>query len=181
MAHLVDFGERAWSYLETQVLPLSDYLNGDRPLQSVRYVDRYLRNPLAILLLQSFLQGLERYSGGMRTETRLSIETSTLDRFGTESPRLLFHDWRDAEDRRQLVQLWLGASWPAFMWNEMPTRDLPHARELILTWDDNGESWSVRLDQGFGYWRTSRHIRPEFPFEADVPRQIGETALEESQ
>lgn len=168
---LVDFGERAWSYLETHVLPLSDCLNGDRSLQSVRYVDRYLRNPLAILLLHSFLQGLERYSGGLRTETRLSIETSTLDRFGTESPRLLFHDWRDAEDRRQLVQLWLGASWPAFQWNEMPTRDLPHARELILRWDDNAV-WSVRLDQGLGYWRPSRHIRPEFPFEADVARQI---------
>ncbi|NEV60366.1 DEAD/DEAH box helicase [Thiorhodococcus minor] len=165
------FGERAWSYLETRIPQLAERLNGNLSLRSVHYVDRYLRNPFAILLLQSFFQGLEYYSGGIKKETPLRIETTDLDRFGTQSPRLFLHDWCDAEDRRQVVQDWLGESWSDLTWNEMPTRELPHARELTLTWSD-GESWSIRLDQGLGYWRTSRLIRPEFPFEADVARQI---------
>ena len=166
------FGERAWEYLATSVPELAHYLNTERPLQSVHYVDRYLRAPFTVLLMHAFLQGLKRYAGGLTTTTQLHIETATLERFSSESPRWLFHDWRDALDRRQVVQDWFGTQWPNFIWDEKPTRELPHARELTLTWGD-GESWSMRLDQGFGYWRVSRQIRPEFPFEMDVPRQIG--------
>jgi Lhr-like helicase len=165
------FGERAWDYLESRVERLAACLHTDRPLHTVRYVDRYLRNPFAILLLHRLLQGLQRYPGGITQATLLSIETTSLERNATESPRLIFHDWHDAEDRRQVVQGWIRGSFPNLSWIERQTRELPHARELTLSWD-NGESWSIRFDQGLGYWRTSRGIRPEFPFEAVVTRQI---------
>lgn len=165
------FGERAWDYLEARVGRLAVRLRTDRPLQTVRYVDRYLRNPFAILLLHRLLQGLQRYPGGITPGTLLSVETTVLERNAPESPRLIFHDWHDAEDRRHVVQNWIQGSFPNLSWIERQTRELPHARELTLSWD-NGESWSIRFDQGLGYWRTSRGIRPEFPFEADVTRQI---------
>ena len=50
-------------------------------------------------------------------------------------------------------------------------RNLPHARELELIWD-NGESWKLRLDQGVGYWRTAPYVHCEFPFEKSVEKQI---------
>ena len=151
---------------------MAEHLHTAAPLKSLRYTDRYLRSPLALLLLHGLLKGLLRYPGGLTPTTTVWVETATLDRLGTEQPRLIFHDWRDGDDRRQVVEQWFQESWPTFAWQEAIPRELPHARELVLTWSD-GECWSVRLDQGFGYWRTAIRTRPEFPFDNDVARQIG--------
>jgi len=140
-------------------------------LQTVRYTDRYLRSPLTLLLLHELLNGLARYPGGLTPATTVQINTAELERSGMDSPRLLSHDWRDGEDRRQVVETWFGASWPEFQWRQAPLRTLPHARELALTWS-NGECWTMRLDQGFGYWRAASRTRPEFPFDSEVARQI---------
>jgi hypothetical protein len=86
--------------------------------------------------------------------------------------RFVFHDWRDREDRRRTIEAWFRENWPAFIWREASSRELPHARELTLAWNDH-DQWSVRLDQGFGYWRTAPRIRPDFPFNSDVARQVG--------
>jgi len=137
----------------------------------VRYSDRYLRSPLAFLLLHSLLEGLVRYPGGLTPAAAVSIETAQLDRLGMETPRWLFHDWRDSGDRRQVVETWFAETWPILTWQEMRIRDLSHARELTLLWNES-ECWSVRLDQGFGYWGTASRIRPEFPFGSETGRQI---------
>ncbi len=165
------FGERAWTLLEKQALWLAERLNRATPLQAVRYTDRYLRSPLALLLLHGLLEGLTRYSGGLTPTTEVRVETATLDQPRTEQPRRMFHDWRDGNDRQQVVEQWFRETWPAFMWHEATSRVLPHARELALTWSD-GECWSVRLDQGFGYWGTASGIRPDFPFDHEPARQI---------
>ena len=47
-------------------------------------------------------------------------------------------------------------------------RDLAHARELRLEWED-GASWLLRLDQGFGFWVTDRSER--FPFDRSTDEQ----------
>jgi hypothetical protein len=48
--------------------------------------------------------------------------------------------------------------------------NLPHARELRLSWQD-GTIWKLRLDQGMGYWR-SRRSNETFPFDQSVDRQV---------
>lgn len=166
------FGEHAWTLLERLAPRMAEHLHKAAPLKSVRYIDRYLRSPLALLLLHGLLKGLLRYPGGLTLATVVRVETARLDHPGTAQPRLLFHDWQDGDDRRQVVEQWFQESWPTFAWHEAIPRELPHARELVLTWS-NGECWSVRLDQGFGYWRTASRARPEFPFDNDVARQIG--------
>jgi DEAD/DEAH box helicase domain-containing protein len=40
-----------------------------------------------------------------------------------------------------------------------------------LIWNDS-DRWTVRLDQGFGYWGAAPRIRPEFPFDREPARQI---------
>ncbi|MBE2294707.1 MAG: DEAD/DEAH box helicase [Phycisphaerales bacterium] len=166
------FGERAWIFLEKQAPRLAERLSRATPLQAVRYTDRYLRSPFTLLLLHDLLQGLAHYSGGLTPTTEVRVETATLHHSGTEQPRRIFHDWRDSYDRQQVVKQWFQQSWPTFTWHEATPRTLPHARELVLTWS-NGERWSIRLDQGFGYWGTASGTRPDFPFDHDVAQQIG--------
>jgi hypothetical protein len=165
------FGERAWTLLSNQATRLAERLQGHAPLTAVRYADRYLRSPLVFLLLHNLLEGLSHYAGGLTPATVVYVDTARLNRLATEQPRLLFHDWRDGEDRRQVIEPWFRERWPKFIWHEAASHELPHARELNLTWND-GERCTIRLDQGFGYWGAPPRTRPEFPFESEVARQI---------
>lgn len=166
-----DFGQRAWALLAQKVPVLADRFSSSTPLLEVRYVDRYLRSPLTLLLLHSLLEGLARYPGGLASTTSIRVDTALLERLNPESPRLIGHDWRDGEDRRKIAARWFQEGFPAFCWHEVSSKDLPHARELELIWADGGRI-CIRLDQGVGYWRAIRQIRQNFPFEADVEQQI---------
>jgi hypothetical protein len=166
------FGERAWTWLETQVPPLARRLRGNVPLISVHYVDRYLRSPLTLMMLHRLFSGLlSGRTGGLLMTTAIQVETALLDRPSPIAPRLLFHDWRDGYDRLQVVERWFRETWQDFHWQEEANRDLPHARTLTLTWND-GECWSLRLDQGFGYWGLAGRQTRDFPFDNSVERQL---------
>jgi DEAD/DEAH box helicase domain-containing protein len=165
------FGERAWALLEQRFPILVERLNGSMPLVDIRYTDRYLRSPFNLLLLHSLFSGLACYSGGLVSTTSIHVDTALLERFNTDPPRLINHDWQDGEDRRNIADLWFKESYPVFHWRESAIRDLPHARELELIWAD-GLGVCVRLDQGVGYWRVASQIRQNFPFESDAGQQI---------
>ena len=165
------FGDRTWTLLEKQVPGLAERLNRTDPLQSVHYSDRYLRSPLAFLLLRGLLEKLGHYPGGLTPVTVIQVNTAKLDRSAAETPRLLFHDWRDSGDRQQVIETWFAETWPMFIWQEASSRTLPHARKLTLIWNES-DCWTVRLDQGFGYWGSAPRIRPEFPFDREPARQI---------
>jgi DEAD/DEAH box helicase domain-containing protein len=81
------FGDRAWMLLEEQAPELAGHLSGAAPLQSVIYSDRYLRSPLAFVLLRGLLEGLARYPGGLTPTTVIQIDTAKLDRPTAETPR----------------------------------------------------------------------------------------------
>ena len=70
------------------------------PLRAVHYSDRYLRSPLTVLLIRELLGALADYAGGLVASTRVAITTSQLQCNDTQESRWLFHDWRDATDRR---------------------------------------------------------------------------------
>jgi hypothetical protein len=92
-----------------------------------------------------------------------------LQRNDTQEPRWLYHDWRDATDRRQVCEQ-LFDILGQFIFDEKMHPQMPHARELRLTWAD-GKSWILRLDQGVGYWRACNYPA-SFPFEQPVARQV---------
>ena len=163
------FGKRAWQRVCDAVPQLHQRLIGNQPLVAVHYSDRYLRSPLTILLLRELLGALADHPGGLVASTHVAIATSQVQRNDTQEPRWLYHDWRDTTDRRQVcAQIFdtLGQ----FAFNEEVYTQLPHARELRLTWTD-GSVWTLRLDQGVGYWRTCNSREP-FPFEQPVERQV---------
>jgi DEAD/DEAH box helicase domain-containing protein len=142
---------------------------GEQPLVELHYSDRYLRSPLTVLLLRELLGALAYYPGGLVTNTRITIATSQLQRNDTQEPRWLYHDWRDATDRQQVFKT-VFKTLGQFVFDEKRQEQLPHARELRLTWTD-GKAWTLRLDQGVGYWR-AYNAREPFPFEQSVERQV---------
>ena len=166
---LESFGKRAWKILSNKIGSLGQRLNGSEPLIDVNYTDRYLYSPIMIMLLWRLLGALEGYSGGIDEDTRIVIRTGKVARKSSYEPRFIYHDWREAGDRREVLVSLLS---PAGQLNykEMDRYMLPHARELCLTWD-KGIVWKIRLDQGVGYWHAARDGE-RFPFDQSPERQV---------
>ena len=165
-----DFGHRAWLLISQQDRTLLARLHRAEPMTRIIYTDRYLKSPLAILLLHSLLAALHDFPGGVATTTHITVTTEALSRVDTREPYQLFHDWRDAQVRAEVID-GLFTDFGRFEFREMSKPSLPHARELRLEWS-NGPGWAMRLDQGFGYWRLSRGQRGQFPFAGGPDQQI---------
>jgi len=163
------FGQRAWQRVFDEVPQLQKRLGGEQPLATLHYSDRYLRSPLTLLLLRELLGTLAAYPGGLVASTRFTITTSALQRNDTQESRWLYNDWRDATDRQQVFEK-IFDSLGQFTLYETVHTQMSHARELRLTWTD-GIVWTLRLDQGVGYWRACNYREP-FPFEQPVERQV---------
>lgn len=163
------FGKNAWDTVCEKVPELKRILESGSKLSKVEYSDRYLLSPIVVKLLQKLLTALESYSGGAAKTTEFSILTSKMFRIDLREPRLVFHNWRDANDRREVFGTLLKVA-GNLDFKEMSKNDLPHARMLRLHWSDS-VSWNIRLDQGIGYWRVSRGSKA-FPFDQDTDRQI---------
>jgi ATP-dependent helicase YprA (DUF1998 family) len=164
------FGKQAWETICSNIPTLANHLTSGSPLVEVRYSDRYLRSPLMLLLLNSLLQGLRNYAGGLTKATQVTIITSQLNDSRRGYPKLIFDDWQEDIERRQVAEQLLKINIPCFEWLLKENKQLPHARELELIWVD--VRWFVRLDQGIGYWGISRNIRSDFPFDQPISEQI---------
>ena len=165
------FGRQAAQLVFNKVPELRKRFEESQPLAELHYSDRYLRSPLTALLLREFMAALAdaRYPGGIVSNTRVSIATSQLWRNDTLDPSRIWDDWREANDRRRVFEnVFEGLG--QFEFSESSTRDLPHARELRLTWPDS-VVWTLRFDQGMGYWQVHNSREP-FPFEQSVERQV---------
>ena len=166
------FGERVWCLMVNKIPKLDTLLNSSSTLSEIRYSDRYLRSPLPLILLHSLFEGLSGFTGGLSFDTQISIYTTKLERIITDQPRRIYHDWRDSEDRREVVNAYFRKKFTNFNWDdEYATSETPHERKLELIWDD-GTHINITLDQGFGYWRIINGVKTEFPFEYDVVQQV---------
>ncbi|MEA2083882.1 MAG: DEAD/DEAH box helicase [Thermodesulfobacteriota bacterium] len=165
-----DFGSRAWELLVNRAPILKRKLSDKHPLSSVKYSDRYLRSPLALLLLKEFVDALSLYPGGINATTSLMLITSNLLRNDLQQPRFIHHNWQDADLRRQAFITMFRSSGKFAINDAKANFDLPHARELQLRWND-GSGYSIRLDQGVGYWRTAKGMK-SFPFDQPSKHQL---------
>ncbi len=165
------FGKRAWKHLFELVPELKKRMQNNQALTGITYSDRYLRSPIVLKLLREFLQPLTEFSGGIDNQTRIVIYTSQLHPNNLRECRLLFHDWRDANDRRVVLKNMIAIKSPPQI-IEKRNFEIPHARELYLTWQDQ-KKYKMIFDQGMGYWRVDRKFDASFPFEkmADIQSQ----------
>ena len=158
------FGARFWTLMLTQCRQLDDEFELNGPLTRVSYSDRYVTSPLAILLLREILLDLVRQARvddstslhlltqNLRHNRRGTIDGSIFDPFPNEMTR---KDLFAAAMQRGRSKLrWMGPV-------NFHTGNAPHFRELRIEWG-HARGWSLKLDQGVGYWR----CRPStaFPF-----------------
>ena len=167
------FGSRFWSQVDDHCDALKDQLESGGPLREVIYSDRYLTTPYALLLVRELMLDLIRRERA-DSETTLRIFTRELrrDARAPRDRRLATDQWQDDEDRHALYAQAFDKGRGRLRWKgpfKFETGLAPHFRELRLDWGD-GVAWSLKLDQGIGYWR----CRPstDFPFSKKPSEQL---------
>ena len=167
------FGRRTWELLGERAPALLTRLERPMPLVAVEYSDRYIASPLSLLLVYRLLAELREFPGGIGPETKGAVVTSSLHQPHHTQPIYVSHDWQDEYGRKLVARSMLGAVFQEVVWEERQKRNVPHARTLNLVWSDQ-QKWSIRLDQGVGYWTAETRARGglRFPFEESDHRQL---------
>ena len=170
---LEGFGSRFWSAVKDHCRPLKDQLENGGPLREVSYSDRYIATPWALLLLREVLLDLVR-SERVDSGTALRVFTRDLRRAARpiHDGRSISDPWQDDDARESFFMEAFEAGRGRLQWKgglKLETGPAPHFRELRLDWAD-GVAWTLKLDQGVGYWR----CRPsaDFPFDRTSREQI---------
>ena len=163
------FGYRAWQIILQEAKQLRQLLMGNESLKEVEYSDRYVYSPITLMLLNKLIEELKAFSGGIDDKTSVVIRTGMLFRNDTREPRFVYHDWRDAGDRKDVFES-IFSCFSRFKLIELKRQLIPHARQLRLKWKKNNV-WTLRLDQGVGYWHAARVNEP-FPFYQSPVQQV---------
>ena len=170
---LEGFGSRFWSAIENHCRPLKDQLENGGPLIKVDYSDRYIGTPWALLLLREVLLDLVRNE---RADSGTALRVFTRDLRRAARPiregRSISDPWQDDVARESFFMETFEVGRGRLRWKgglNLETGPAPHFRELRLDWA-GGVAWTLKLDQGMGYWR----CRPsaDFPFDRASREQI---------
>lgn len=160
------FGSRFWSHVQDHCRQLKEQLEQGAPLTRVSYSDRYVATPWALLLLREVLLDLVR-AGRADSATSLRVLTRDLrrDLRPGRDRRSISDQWQDDLAREAFFTQTFHTGRGRLRWQgplEFETGPAPHFRELRLEWG-NDAAWSLKLDQGVGYWR----CRPSAGFSFD--------------
>lgn len=157
---VIDFGKKFWT-LVRKLRPQA--FAGNRVLTKIRYQDRYLRSPLTARLLFEVWKATPN-----RTEKTNSLVVSEWIFGETRDCFEVIHNWSEDTTRSEVIAGLLNGATVDLM----RKADCPHARQLLLEFDD-GQELRITLDQGFGAWRiTDRGKR--FDFRAENARQVSD-------
>ena len=167
------FGSRFWSRVENHCPPFKSQLAPGTQLTRVSYSDRYIATPWALLLLREVLLDLVR-AGRADSGTSLRVLSRDLrrDLRPSRDGRSISDQWQDDVAREAFFTQAFDTGRGRLRWQgplTFETGVAPHFRELRLDWG-NGAAWSLKLDQGVGYWR----CRPSagFPFDETPHEQL---------
>ena len=167
------FGQRFWASVSDGCKSLNDRFKQDNSLRRVEYVDRYLASPWALILMREVLLGLAR-EGSADSGTLLRVLTRKIQREYRYDgySRAIYDPWQDENKRRLFLEQIIHRGGDRGGWEgsfRFDTGDPPHFRQLSLEWSD-GVKWTLKLDQGFGYWRHRGYTA--FPFDGSPSEQI---------
>lgn len=151
---ILDFGERFWTCIAARVPALDARLSGKTRFSVISYTDRYLASPFSSRLLFEVVRHALARSGTSDKSCALRLTTAHLSASQFSSPTRLHHDWQENGDRVDVIQALLGEHFRPCQIVVEDKQQLPHARDLVLEWAD-GATMQIRLDHGFGYWRTT--------------------------
>lgn len=164
------FGHRFWKEIAEHSASFRSCTEAGRPLARISYQDRFLHSPQVVLLFISVLNELAQL-GLVGPGTELDVLTS-LPNHHRRRPWATHHNWGESEQIGAVLRATLGKLFgDGYALSVHPRPETPHHRLLDLTRDD-GNRFSVTLDQGFGYWRSQDDVR--FPFGQPIERQVRE-------
>lgn len=166
---LKDFGRRWLAWLQDAVPALRD-LQQDA-VAELHYSDRYLKSPLAVLLLERIIRALQEAGG--QPFNCLSIRTASSVYTGRSSEKI-WDNWQNSTIQQQTVAQLL-ADTAADIDIQTDAAALPHGRLLKLV-RRSGKVHTVVFDQGLGYWNRITFPRETaalryFPFEQEAQNQ----------
>ena len=167
------FGSRFWSHVQSHCRTLKEQFEHGGPLTHVSYSDRYISTPWALLLLREvFLDLVREEWADSRTALRLFTRELRRNLYPSRDGGLISDQWRDDTARETFTTLAIDSGCGRLHWKgafEFETGSAPHFRELRLAWK-NGAEWSLKLDQGVGYWRGKPPV--PFPFDQGPRAQV---------
>ena len=161
--NVITLGARFWKLVSAKSPRLSAKLQAGAPINEIIYSDRYIRTPLMFRALLEIFGGLLAFRGAIDSATtRLEIQTAPLEDEGRLAPRLWTHNWSEDRVRQDVAAAVLGTLPGTGKFTLCGKRQTSHSRELSLRWRD-GATWRMRLDEGVGFFCTSRNV--PFPFD----------------
>lgn len=164
-----EFGEKLWTHFEQNSEFLINHIRNNQ-LRAIEYSDRYLQNPLSVLLLKSIINTIP---AGISPDFKVKI-SSIQSKDNTYSiPGPLFKSWviEEEQERIEVMENIFSNNdqYPAEILLYEESRELSHARKLTLYFS-NETQIEINFDQGMGYWRLNSYAR--YPFNQVVDGQL---------
>jgi DEAD/DEAH box helicase domain-containing protein len=150
---LYGFGRKFW---ELVVESSKDFgkLCKSEIITSIEYSDRYIKSASNMMLIVSWLKGLEEQVGSLG---RVKIKTIISDDETKDLPMYLHHDYHNANQFERIFEKLLTDNLDLskkeidlMIYDNSKT--LYHKRNLTITFEA-GTIFDIQLDQGLGYWR----------------------------
>lgn len=150
---LYSFGRKFWDLVIESSNNFGKLCNNET-VKSIEYSDRYIKSPSNMILIISWLKGLEDKVGSLG---HVKIKTIISNDETKDLPMYLHHDYHNAIEFERIFEkllidnLNLSKKEIDLMIYDN-TKALYHKRNLTVVFE-SGTIFDIQLDQGLGYWR----------------------------
>lgn len=150
---LCSFGRKFWNLVAESTSEFGEICQNET-MKSIEYSDRYIKSASNMLLIVSWLKGLEDQVGNIG---QLKIKTVISDDSTKDLPTILHHDYHSVKQFEKVFEKLLTDNLDISQKEiDLMTYDngkaLYHKRNLTITFE-SGTIFDIQLDQGLGYWR----------------------------
>ncbi|MBI0395874.1 DEAD/DEAH box helicase [Acinetobacter bereziniae] len=150
---LCSFGRKFWNLVAESTSGFGEICRNET-IKSIEYSDRYIKSASNMLLIVSWLKGLEDQVGNIG---QLKIKTVISDDETKDLPTILHHDYHSVKQFEKVFEKLLTDNLDLSQKEiDLMTYDngkaLYHKRNLTITFE-SGTIFDIQLDQGLGYWR----------------------------
>ena len=141
-------GSRFKQFLEDKAPEFSAHLAREK-VTAIKYEDRYLRTPWAVMLLAGLMQVIPN-------KDLKSVSVHAVQEANPKPGKFIWHNFSNYSHQKEVLKHWLSA-----VLDIKPEIDLSsdlsevsHRRVLSLTME-TGKELKLAFDQGMGYWNSS--------------------------
>lgn len=150
---LCSFGLKFWNLVAESTSEFGEICQNET-IKSIEYSDRYIKSASNMLLIVSWLKGLEEQVSSLG---RVKVKTIISDDETKDLPMYLHHDYHNANQFERVFEKLLTDNLDLSK-KEIDlmiydnSKALYHKRNLTITFE-SGTIFDIQLDQGLGYWR----------------------------